>query len=290
MRSGSGCGGRGRSRDGGRLRLDVGRRRIRRGCHRRDVRLGARHGSRRRPPDAAQLSSFDVVVTIALGTILGSTAVSPSVSYSDGLAAVLTLLVLQVAVGAVRRWSPRLRRLLDFRPIDVVNRDRVPLPEGLLGPQLAVEDLHSQLRLRGIFEPPRATRVVVGANRGYLRHHRLRMPRRSPFDPRGPRVPPRAPPAWGSRGRSPCELRNRRRAVVRRGCEARPRGRPGGGPRFLARRASGGYDDVMLMVEGEVGFVRWSAPVVLSANDGAECYLVRGGLIVAETFHRLANE
>ncbi len=47
---------------------------------------------------------------------------------------------------------------------------------------------------------------------------------------------------------------------------------------------------MVLMVEGEVGFVRWSARGDVGAHNGAESYLVRSGLIVAQTFHRLANE
>lgn len=61
----------------------------------------------------AQLSAFDVVVTIALGSLIASTAVSRDPSYVQGMTAIVTLLALQVAAAALRQRFARMRRLLD---------------------------------------------------------------------------------------------------------------------------------------------------------------------------------
>lgn len=64
----------------------------------------------------AQLSAFDVVVTIALGSLIATTAVSRDPSYAQGITALSTLLVLQVIAAALRQTFAFVRRLLDFAP------------------------------------------------------------------------------------------------------------------------------------------------------------------------------
>jgi uncharacterized membrane protein YcaP (DUF421 family) len=98
----------------------------------------------------AQLSAFDAVITVAVGTMLGSTAISSQISFVEGVAATVTLFGLQVVVGAVRSHVPRSRRLLDFEPVTVVEDGRVDLPHGPFGSQLTIDELRSQLRQRGI--------------------------------------------------------------------------------------------------------------------------------------------
>lgn len=68
----------------------------------------------------ARFSAFDVVVTTALGSLIASTAVGRDPSYGQGVTAMITLLGLQVGVGALRQRSAAARRLLDFTPWVVV--------------------------------------------------------------------------------------------------------------------------------------------------------------------------
>ncbi|HVL28631.1 MAG TPA: YetF domain-containing protein [Acidimicrobiales bacterium] len=100
----------------------------------------------------AQLSAFDAVVTIALGSMLATTALSPSPSYGEGLTAVVTLLTLQVLVGALRRRFPSLRRLTDFDPVPLIEGGARRRQEGVLGPHLTDEELRSALRAKGYFD------------------------------------------------------------------------------------------------------------------------------------------
>jgi uncharacterized membrane protein YcaP (DUF421 family) len=239
----------------------------------------------------AQLSAFDVVVSIALGTILGSTVVSPSISYSEGLAAVLTLLVLQVGLGAARRSSPRLRRLLDFRPIAVADGGRARLPGGWLGPQLTDEDLYSQLRLRGIFDPTVAERAVLEPIGGVS----ATTDAASQAENRSTRQVLEFHVECRKRGDLDVDLReNYAPDVVVLSAEGAHRGHEG--VRMIAGRLASyapahSYDHRELFVEGEVGFLRWSAyPGGVTAHDGAESYLVRGGRIVAQTIHCSTSE
>lgn len=109
----------------------------------------------------ARISAFDLIITVALGSIVATTAVSRSASYAQGATAVATLLTLQVAVGAARMRFPAVGRLIDFHP-QVVLRDGTPqLPTTPLGPQLTERELRSKLREHGIFDPSQVAVVVL---------------------------------------------------------------------------------------------------------------------------------
>lgn len=109
----------------------------------------------------AQLSAFDVVVTIALGSVVATTAVSSSTSYAEGAAALVTLLALQVTVAWARRRFARLRRLLEFAPEVVVSSGTIDLPRSLWRSQLTEDELWSQLRQRGIFDTESVVLAVL---------------------------------------------------------------------------------------------------------------------------------
>ena len=109
----------------------------------------------------AQLSAFDAVVTIALGSIVAGTVLSPQASLAQGVAAVLTLLALQVLVAWTRRRVPALRRFLEFEPEVIVRDGALELPSGLLSSQLTDEELGSRLRRQGVFDVSDLALVVL---------------------------------------------------------------------------------------------------------------------------------
>jgi uncharacterized membrane protein YcaP (DUF421 family) len=109
----------------------------------------------------AQISAFDVVVTIALGSLVATTAVSRTASYAQGATAVISLLLLQVVVGALRMRFPSFARLLAFHPLPVV-RDGVPeLSRHPFGPQLTEAELRSKLRQHGVFHLSEVAVVII---------------------------------------------------------------------------------------------------------------------------------
>jgi uncharacterized membrane protein YcaP (DUF421 family) len=109
----------------------------------------------------AQLSAFDVIVTVALGTLLSSTVVQAEPSYLQATSAVVTLLSLQVIVAAARRHSALMRRVLEFEPEVIVRDGSVSLPTGLMTSQLSEGELHSRLRQQGIFDLENVVVVVL---------------------------------------------------------------------------------------------------------------------------------
>ncbi len=109
----------------------------------------------------AQLSAFDVVITVALGTLVSSTAVSSEPSYSQGMAALLTLLGLQVVIAALRRRFAVVRRLSDFEPETVLEGGRPKLSANPLTAQMTLDELASKLREQGVFEVSDVALVVL---------------------------------------------------------------------------------------------------------------------------------
>ena len=64
----------------------------------------------------AQMSAYDLIVTIALGSLVASIPLSADVTVTDGLAAILTFLLLQEGTRWLVRRSPRARRLIKDQP------------------------------------------------------------------------------------------------------------------------------------------------------------------------------
>ncbi len=112
----------------------------------------------------SQMSAFDVVVTIALGTLLSSTAVSPTPSYAHGVTALVTLLMLQIGVAAIRQRVPRLRRIVDFAPRVLLRDGQPQLGMSPFGPQLTHDELLSRLRQRGVLSLDDAAVVILEPN------------------------------------------------------------------------------------------------------------------------------
>jgi uncharacterized membrane protein YcaP (DUF421 family) len=114
----------------------------------------------------AQLAAYDVVVTVALGTLLASTIVSADPSYARATVATVVLLALQVALGALRRRSDRFDRALTFEPEVVVEEGRLQLPTGLATSQLTEGELRARLRQQGVFELDGVAVVVLEPSGG----------------------------------------------------------------------------------------------------------------------------
>lgn len=109
----------------------------------------------------ARMSAFDFVVTIALGSIIATTVVSPDNSLANGFTAVIVLLVLQMSVGALRQRSDAVRRLVDFAPVVVYENDEMDLPSSPLSAQPTKEELESKLRASGLTGWERVEKMVL---------------------------------------------------------------------------------------------------------------------------------
>lgn len=95
-----------------------------------------------------EMNAFDLIVTIALGSIVGSTILSSSVVLLEGLAALLVLIALQAVVSwASARWSP-FRHLVTSRPT-LVAYDGAFLRDVMRRARIAEQDVLMALRMEG---------------------------------------------------------------------------------------------------------------------------------------------
>lgn len=108
-----------------------------------------------------QLSAFDALVTIALGSLLATTVVSEDPAYAQGVVALVTLLAMQVGLGVLRRRLPGMRRVLEFEPQVVYRDGEAVLPGNPLSAQLSEQELWSALRRKGVFDRSTVSVVIL---------------------------------------------------------------------------------------------------------------------------------
>lgn len=107
---------------------------------------GLRLGDRRA---LTQLSPFDFVVAVALGSIVARTATTRTPTFLEGLAAIVTLLVTHRVFSLLRRHSRVIERLVDQPPVVLIRDGRVQ--EGALRRADFTEgDLTTMLREQGV--------------------------------------------------------------------------------------------------------------------------------------------
>lgn len=96
----------------------------------------------------AKLRAFDFVVTIALGSVLASTIVSPSVPLLQGLAAMATLILLQFVVAWTSTRSARASRLVTNQPI-LLYHEGAFLEGNLKKARVTDDEVRSAMRAHG---------------------------------------------------------------------------------------------------------------------------------------------
>ncbi len=100
----------------------------------------------------AQLSAFDIVVTIAIGSTIASAVVPSDAAVSDALVVLVTLLCSQVVIAAARQRFPRTRKVLDFAPLAVFQDGKLELRRTPTSAQLTPEEVYAMLRQKRVFD------------------------------------------------------------------------------------------------------------------------------------------
>jgi len=124
----------------------------------------------------AKLSSFDFPVTVAVGAIVGRTAMVHT-SLAGGVVALVTLFVAQACFGWLRNRTLWFRPVVERRPVLLVSDGRIR-PEGMREAHVAREDVMEKLRQAGVgsidevramvMERSGATSVITGRLDGAL--------------------------------------------------------------------------------------------------------------------------
>jgi uncharacterized membrane protein YcaP (DUF421 family) len=109
----------------------------------------------------AQISAFDVLVTIAVGSVIASAVLPPQPKALDGAVVIATMLAFQALLGKVRQRSDRLQKVLDFSPERIVDDGKLRLTESLWSAQLTREEVEARLRQHGVRDLGEVSLVIL---------------------------------------------------------------------------------------------------------------------------------
>ncbi len=107
----------------------------------------------------SKMSSFDFVMTLAMGSIVASVAVTSSVSLTNGAIGLGALFAIQYVVGRGRR-SARFSRVVDNTPKLLMVGDRF-LMDNLRSTRVTVSDLKAKLREANVLDYSSVRAVVL---------------------------------------------------------------------------------------------------------------------------------
>jgi uncharacterized membrane protein YcaP (DUF421 family) len=106
----------------------------------------------------SKMSSFDFIMTVAAGAIVGSTALTTG-SLAEGATALAVLFVLQIGIAFGRR-NFGLRGAVDNTPLLLMHGEEI-LEEHLDRARITVEELHGKLREANVLHYSQVKAVVL---------------------------------------------------------------------------------------------------------------------------------
>ena len=109
----------------------------------------------------AQMSAFDVAVTIAIGSLLATSVVSTDPPLLQGVTAAATLYGLQLVVSRLRRHNETTRRTFDNDPILLMGPGGQLLAENMQIARVTEDDLRCQLRKANVIDPSQVEAVIM---------------------------------------------------------------------------------------------------------------------------------
>lgn len=108
----------------------------------------------------AKMSGYDMIVTITLGSVLATVAVSHDVPIAEGIAALVTLLGLQELVRRLQARSLRIHHLVREPPRLVV-WDGQLLEDRLLQSNLSADEVRAAIRREGFSAVAQVQAVIL---------------------------------------------------------------------------------------------------------------------------------
>lgn len=109
----------------------------------------------------AEMSTFDIVVTIALGSLLAGVVATEDPPLLQGLAAAATLYALQLGVSGARKRFRRVEAMVDNAPILLMGAGGELLHANMAIARVTEDDLRSHLRRANVADPADVQAVVM---------------------------------------------------------------------------------------------------------------------------------
>ena len=112
-----------------------------------------------------QFSSFDFLITLAMGALLASTVISKEIALSEGLTALASLFLFQILISYARvRWN-FVRKWLDSQPVLLMVDGRV-LHNNLRSARITEDELRAKLRANNLYSYDQVKAVVLESSGG----------------------------------------------------------------------------------------------------------------------------
>jgi uncharacterized membrane protein YcaP (DUF421 family) len=113
----------------------------------------------------AQLTFFDYVIGISIGSIASECAIDPSIDLLDALVGALVFSLFSLALSWVSAKSFTGRKLLDGTPIVVVEKGQI-VERGLKSTKLTINDLLEEFRQKEVFNLADVELAIFETNGG----------------------------------------------------------------------------------------------------------------------------
>lgn len=98
----------------------------------------------------SQLTFFDYVVGISIGSIAAAFAVDPSINYAKGITGLVVYALFPIILSLISFKNYKARKLLDGKPTILVNNGQI-IEKNLKKAQLTVNDVLEECRLKNAF-------------------------------------------------------------------------------------------------------------------------------------------
>ena len=110
-----------------------------------------------------KFSSFDFLITLSMGALLASTVVSRKVALVEGITAIVTLFLLQLAVSLTRTHWSWAKNLIDNQPTLLMENGQV-LYDNLRAVRITEDELRAKLRGSNVYNYSQVKAVVLEAS------------------------------------------------------------------------------------------------------------------------------
>lgn len=105
-------------------------------------------------------SSFDFLITLAMGALLASTITSKEISILEGTTALFTLYVLQLLIAVMRQKWHSVNGLIDNTPVLLMEHGKI-LEENMKYVRITRYELNAKLRAEGITDYSQVQAAVL---------------------------------------------------------------------------------------------------------------------------------
>ena len=97
----------------------------------------------------SKLNAFDFVFVVAVGSVFASTIISKDITLVEGVAAMTTLIVIQVTLAELAMRFPMVERIINGKPTLLLSHGKL-IPRALKKERITEEEVRGAIRAKGV--------------------------------------------------------------------------------------------------------------------------------------------